>query len=937
VARDRGEPLVTGRDARPRPPVLGRWLIRLRPLGRRRADIESDLRDLFEQRTASLGARHASWRYLRDALSLWTHRLPDQFVIPAEPRRRAGGHMRQDVVFALRLFRRQPGLFGVAIAGLAIAIGLSAAIFSIVNGAFLHGSGISDDSVFQAKLTVGPWSRTSGNTSPFLGNWAYDDYRDLQASAPSVSVAAAALDIRTLRTPDDQSTTVGGLAVTGNYFALIGAHAARGRALSVADDASGAEPVAVLSYAVWTNLLGSDPTIVGRSVWIGDRVYTVVGVIERGFTGSAGDGHMLPAFWTTLGEQSAASADRDSADRRARSTQLEALTRKPLTTADDIATMATLRAELSKPATAWNPPVNVFVRLGPGVSVAQASAELNARAMALSTHAGHPVDHNVVRLDANNDARAPVLAAIVLGIVALVVLLAAANVTNVLLASAAGRAREIGTRLALGAGRGRVMRQLMTESLLVGAAGGALGFLGAFWSVATIAHWMQLPITFDVVPDYRIAALTAGLTMVIGVAAGLAPARYIRHGDLVSALKTDRIGAPSAIRPGGLRSTLIAGQAAASVALLVIAALFTRSAVQVTTADLGLDAAHLLGVAVVLPSSYDGLRTDAYWKTATTRVRSLPGVTATAFVDPPLYEGSASSIFDGHYVYRLQTSADYFNAVGTNIIRGRAYTDNEVRSDAPVAIISESLARAFWADSNPVGARLTRVWGNDDRPGGPSMGLLRKPAGTVVVGVAADAVFGVRNQEAFAIYQPLHTHSPHLIVRTAGDPHAAADAVRTALSGIDADPGVAVRATAVSDNVARELEMPQSLGLLTVFIASVALGLATIGLFGVTTFVVGQRQQEVGVRLALGASGEDILRLLLRDGMRPVFIGLAAGLVLAFIAGRLVQRALYGISGHDPIAIIAAVVVLLAAAAAAIFIPARRATKIDPARMLREQ
>jgi predicted permease len=922
---------VTGR-----PPLLGRVLLKLRPLGARRRDVAADLLELFEQRTIALGLRRASWRYVRDAASLWVHRLPNHDTITA-PQRRSRGHMRQDIVFALRLFRRQPGLFGTAVVGLAVAIGLSTAIGSIVNGAFLRGSGIADSTVAQAKLTVGPWQRTTGGTSPTLGNWAYDDYRDLEASAPSVSVAAAAQSFGALRASEGRSTTIGGLAVTGNYFALMGANTAYGRTLSASDDAPGADPVVVLSHALWTNLLGADPAIVGRSVWIGDRAYTVAGIVARGFTGSAGDGLTPPAFWTALGEQAAASADRSAAERRARTTQLEALTQKPQLSSLDIETMATLRAELSRPPSGWNPPVNVFVRLRPGVTLTQASAELNARAIALSARAGHPVGRNVVRLDANNGAASPSLVAIVFGIMALVVLLAAANVTNVLLASAAGRAREIGTRLALGAGRGRVVRQLMTESLLVGAAGGGLGFLGAFWSVATLAHWMQLPITFDVAPDYLIAAFAAGLTTTIGIAAGLAPARYIRHGDLVSALKTDRLGAPSAIRPGGLRSTLIAGQAAASVALLVIAALFTRSAVLATTADLGIDADHLLGVSAVLPASYDGARADAYWQTATARVRSLPGVAATALVDPPLYEGWASSMFDGRYVYRLQTSADYFPAVGTSIVRGRAYTADEVHADAPVAVISASLARAFWGGSNPIGARLTRVWGEDDRQGGLRMGLLRKPAGTVVIGVAADAVLGVRNHEALAIYQPLSTRNPHLLVRTIGDPRASADAVRTALGGIDADPGIAVRATPVSDNVARELELPQTLGMLTVLIASTALGLATIGLFGVTAFVVGQRQHEVGVRVALGARREDILRMLLREGMRPVFVGLAGGLLLAFVAGRLVQRGLYGVSGHDPIAIAAAVLVLLASASAAILIPARRAATVDPVRMLRER
>jgi predicted permease len=846
--------------------------------------------------------------------------------------------MRQDVVFALRLFRRQPGLFGVAIAGLAIAIALSAAIFSIVNGAYLRGDGITDPAVVRATLTVPRWRPwAGGNESPHAGDWTFADYEQLQPMS-SMTVAATARDFRSLRLNDGRSMSVSGRPVSGNYFSVIGVGASLGRTLSPADDTPGAAPVIVVSHGFWKNVLAGDPSFVGKTVWLDDRAYAVVGVAARGFLGNEGRGDTPPSFWTTLADHRTSSLERATAVAAARRAQLDALAHKSALSPDEAQTVTTLRAQLSATDTSWNLPVQVFVRLSAGVTPAQAASELNAQAAAMASGFGKTVAPNAVLLSSLSSNMGVVI--VLLVVVGAIVLLAAANVTNVLLASAAGRSKEIGTRLAIGAGRWQVVRQLMIESLLLGAASAALGFVAAFWGAPVLGHLVQLPPTFDVAPDLRVGAFVAAVTVVMCVCAGLAPARYIRHGDLVSALKTDRLGSPGTIRPGRLRATLIGAQAAASIALLVVAALFTRSAVHTATMDLGIDADHLLSVSVNLPSSYDDARAAAYWTTAMERLRGFGPVQSTALINPQLFQGSVSSQFHGHYVHRLFTSGGYFETAFTRIVRGRAYTEADARAGTPVAVVSESLARAYWGDVDPIGERLTRVWGSDDAPGAPRVSLTDKPAGTVVIGVAADAVMTLRNHEAFAIYQPLPAsmiRAAQMIVRTSGDPRTAIAPMRDIMRSLDADPGLSVQERLVSDNVAEQLGEPEGIGILTSLIASIALGLAVVGIFGVTAFVVRQREHEVGVRMTLGAQGRDILRLLLRDGLRPVVIGLVAGLVLAFIAGRLVQRALYGISGHDPIAIVAAIAVLLASAAAAILIPARRATTIDPARMLRDQ
>lgn len=919
------------------PPLLGRVLLRLRPLGARRRDVEADLLELFEQRVASLGRRRASWRYLRDATSLWLHRLPDPDAITTPPRR-SRGHMRQDIVFALRLFRRQPGFFGTAVVGLAIAMALSTAIFGVVDSAVLRGNGL-DPAIVRVTLTVPPWSRTSGaSISPFFGDWTYRDFTALQVD-DAVSLAASSRTFVTLRTTSGVAVSMVGRAVTGRYFQTLGASTALGRTFGPADDDPAAKPAVVISYAFWNNVLKADPAVIGSTVWLDDVAYTVVGVTARGLLGDSGRYETPAAFWVTLGNQAANLASRQMADAGARRAQLEALRQKPVPAPNDLATMQALQREIDRAAPDYNPSVMVIARLPSETAKEQLASTLNGQAIALAAASGQRIGPTVLQVVSANSREDTAAVSIMAILVGLIAVLAAANVTNVLLASAAGRAREIGTRLALGAGRSRIARQLITESLVIGAAGGALGLLASFWTSPILASLMQLPPTFDVSVNLRAGLFVAGVTTFMGVAAGLAPVRYVRAGDLASTLKTEQIRTSLTTRPGRLRSLLIGCQAAASILLLALAALCARSAIHASTMPLGFDADHLASVAVSLPASYDDSRTDVYWRTAIERALATPGITAAALVNPAPFEGAVGSRIDNHYVHRIQTSADYFAAAGTRIVRGRAYTDAEARSNASVAVISESLARLYWGGKSPLGARMTKVWDSDDRPGASLGNLVRRPAGTIVVGVAADAVLTLDNHEALTIYLPMpagRIGGARLLARTAGNPRATIGALTASLKTLDADPGITLRTAFVDDNVSKGLEKPRTLRLLTTILSAAALVLAVIGLFGVTAFVVRQRQHEIGVRLSLGATGSQIVQMLVREGMRPIYVGLAVGLGLALLGGRVVQAILYGVTGHDPLALVAAVGVLLAAAGAAILIPARRALRVDPARSLRE-
>ncbi len=774
--------------------------------------------------------------------------------------------------------------------------------------------------------------------SPFFGDWVYRDYLTLRADEGG-TLAASSRTFVTLRAASGAALPLQGRAVTGQYFQVLGAGTELGRTLGPSDDSASAAPVVVISYALWKNVLKSDPAVIGSALWLDDAAYTVVGVAARGLLGDSGRSETPAAFWVTLGNQASMLASRQLADAQARRAQLDAIRRKAVPTPDDLATMQTLQSEIGQGTVDYNPSVMVVARLRSGAARAPLAAALNGQAIALAAGADRKIGPSVLQLVDANSRGDTALVSIMAILVGLIVLLAAANVTNLLLASAGGRAREIGTRLALGAGRRRVARQLITESLLVGAAGGALGLTASFWTLPILASLVELPPTFDVSIDLRAGLFVAGLTTVMGVAAGLAPVRYMRAGDLASALKADQLRSSLATRPGRLRGILLGCQAAASILLLSLAALCARSAILASTMPLGFDADHLATVAVSLPASYDDGRTEVYLREAIDRAQATPGIVAAALVNPSPFEGNVGSRIDGRYVHRLQTSAGYFAAAGTPIVRGRAYTDAEVRTNAPVAVISASLARLYWGGRSPLGARLNKVWDTDDKPGASLGNLARRPAGTVVVGVAADAVLTLENHEALSIYLPMpagRIGNARLLVRASGNPRASIGALTANLRNLDADPGIALRTALISDNVSAGLQKPRTLGLLTIILSTSALLLAVIGLFGVTAFVVGQRRHEIGVRLSLGATASQILAMLMREGLRPVCVGLMCGLMAALLGGRLIQTVLFGVTAHDPWALIAAVVVLLTAASLAILIPARRAARIDPAKMLRE-
>jgi predicted permease len=910
---------------KPRPPRLGRFFLRWQPLGDRREEVDADLLELFDLRVATRGRRYAAWRYCLDALSVWRLvRMADVSgsVRAVRPRRSWFDGVGQDVVFASRLFRREPALFSLTIGGMALAIAITTSVFSVVYPFAFPPPGVPEPRSTY-RLSV---ARGSSSGAP----WAYADYLRLQAAPKSFEPAAAvAPGLGVLEFGGDSTREVdtpryihAGI-VSGNFFRVMGGRVSIGRPLLEDDDKAGAAQVMVLSDRLWQSEFAADPQVVGQRIHFGRELFTIVGVAARGFTGSDELG-AAPACWISLTSYS------------------ESREREPKSEFD--------RRWLT---------VQVFTRLTRGNGQSAVEDEATAVAVALAAERGM-VDATTrprVELISFDEPRSDSSAGtfvftVVIVIVGLIVVLTAANVANLLLASAAGRSREMAVRLTLGANRTRILRQLVTESLTLSLLGGAAGFVLTFWTAPLLARALQAPDALDVSPGFRVFAFALLVTTAVGLFAGLAPARHGRRGALLPALKDDS-PLTTSVRSSRLRSTLVGMQAGASIVLLVCATLLTRSLVEVIRFDYGIDAAHLVQVNFDFRRSQTTPVIEAYLHTAQERLRQIPGVTGAALTLIAPFErgyapqriGKQSPRTVGAYlrgesfpvVLRHETSAEYFQTVGVRIVRGRSFTADEQRAGAPVAVISASAARQFWAGEDPIGSSLLRVWGDDDPADGRPRGLMRKPRGTRIIGVAAETITRLQSYDAPAIYLPLepsNLHPVRLVVRTSGDPARYRAPIREALKAVDRD--IEISTSLVSDGVQAQMQYPKVYAIIAGVFGSSTLVLAVIGLFGVTAFVVGQRRREMSVRLALGATGTDVVRLLVRDALRPVVIGMGCGLFLSLLAGHVIRGMLYGVSGHDPMSIVSAILILIAAATGAALGPARRALRINPSEMLKQ-
>jgi predicted permease len=864
-----------------RPPLLARLLLRLRPLGSRRAEIEADLHEAFVERASRHGGPRAALRYYIDVLSVWRWNPSGIRVVR---------DVAQDLTHGLRVFRRNPGAIATTIGGLALAIGVSTAVFSLLNATLWFRPGVSDpDSAVRVERA---WKGGLSHAWPYAEFLALREMsRDVRIEATTI-IGESPMFSTTAPTVDrDDSRRVRAGFVSGGYMTTFGARPLHGRVLLPDDDVVGAQLVAVAGYTFWTRRLESDPSVVGRVVWVNGKPVTIVGVTERRFTGITEE---PPALWMSFAGTHA------------------------------------LGYGYLPSSFATRMPVAVVAKMAAGATIAQSEGQVGAMAAALGSASVDQYRTTGVKLvpasQRPGQKGTGLIVALILSAIGLVVLLACVNVANLQLASAFARQREIGVRLALGASKARIVRQLVTESIALGWVAGAMGLAFAIWLAPVLARLINVPITYDFAPDARVFAFLMVVSCAAGIGAGLAPARYGARGDLLTPLKGDgpRVGRSG--RPSRVRASLIGVQAAASLVLLVIASLAVRAAIRATQIDLGFDPNRLIAVSGI-PGRDEAAK--VYLDVAIERVRAVPGVSAVSLAAAPPFHGGYTGIkFDRggeeHRAFVNRTDADYFSILGLRIVRGRAYTEAEVAADAPVALVSETLARRLWGSEEPLGQVLHEFKLTDKAPR------------VTVIGVVSDTVTARLHEIRTAtIYRPLtQLRYARMIVRSEGPPESVLPALRAALLPID--PRVRTEITPVRNGLQRELETPRSFAKIAGYVAALALSLAVIGIYGVTTFVTGQRTREIGVRIAVGASRTDVLRLLLRDSLRSVVLGLGAGVVVALLASVFFSGAMYGVTALDPIAFAAASITLLVAAALAAYVPTRRAARVDPVVVLRQ-
>ena len=797
-----------------------------------------------------------------------------------------------DLRYGLRMLARNPGFTAVAVLALALGIGANTAIFSVVNAVLLRPLPYPDSGRL---VTLWGTKKAAGFAGPVtICEPDYPEWRDQNHVFDGI--AGFRWETANLTRAGEPARLIGS-AVTASFFPLLGVRPALGRAFSSEYERAGHDNVVLISHSLWQDHFGSDPSVVGKSITLDDRILTVAGVMPESFAfPSQAD------YWT------------------------------PAVLASDC----------------HNTTMRVVAHLGPGVKMERARDDvaLIARRLIQERHRPDPGwSWTVMRLQDEMSSNLRPSLFLLLGAVGLVLLIACANVANLLLARASSRYREVAIRSALGASRTRVIRQMLTESVLLALFGGGLGLVAATWSrdslVALMPHKLAAPGLVGRIVSVRLDAWVLGFTLLIslltGLVFGLAPALETSGSGVAEALKEGGRSS-SGLGRGRLRNTLVVGEMALALVLLVGAGLLIRSFARLTSVDPGFRPVHLLTMNVNLPDSryQTAGQMIAFERRALGRLAALPGVEhAGAVFGLPFGETLISgdiSVEDqpsaNAGAAKLVVSNDYFQTLGMPLVKGRLFNDHDTETSPHVLIISQSLAVRLWPHDDPIGRHLD--------PGFSDSGWY------TVVGVVGDvkqrSLDETRNP---VIYMP-YAQSPisflmqdiTFVVRTAPDPASLIDPARRAID--DVDPNLPVfDAATMSQLVAQTVDEPRFNSVLLGAFAALALALAVIGIYGVMSYATAQRTHEIGVRMALGAEREDVLKLVVGQGIRLTIAGVGIGLAGALALTRLLAKFLYGVGPLDPASFFGAAVLIAAVALVATYIPARRATKVDPMVALR--
>ena len=795
----------------------------------------------------------------------------------------------QDLRYALRQLRKSPGFTLFAGAALALGIGATTAVFSIADAVLLRPFSYRDPSrlvmIWEDDTAYG-FPRNNGSPFAFTQwkerNHVFEDMAALTHDSLNLIGHGA---------PEYLHTD----SVTPNFFSVLGVDAGRGRTFTSDDGRPGAPLTVVLSYGLWVRSFGADPHLVGQELLLSDAKYTVIGVMPASFRFLDPEVDVWrPSQWTS-----------DYIDHRKN---------------DHFLTMVG--------------------RLKPGISIPRAASEMVVLGKQLS--AANIWDANAVlvplREQISGNVRPVVL--ILLGAVAFLLLIACANLANLLLARASARTREIAVRLALGATQWRLVKQTLTETLLLSCMAGVIGMGLAFWGTRFLALLVPNGITATPHVDGRLLAFTSFVSIGTGVLFGIAPALRASKTPVIVPLKQG--DGRSGIGPGGhrLRRVLVVTEVALTMVLLTGAALMLRSFQKLHHQDPGFRADHVLTLQTTLPRpKYDELaRRSQFYREVVQRVETLPSVAAAGYATylPLADSGGGSLVTVENRPVDLKhmlianvrvVTPDYFRAVGMNLRAGRLLDHGDGAQATKTVVVNQIMARTYWPGMAPVGRRFKRGPLNSDSPW------------WTVVGVVADMRQGgmdvpVRPEAYFPFEQADFFWPDSLAVRTSGNPLNVANEVRQQIWAVDKDQPIA-NVTTLDDLVDSSIAQPRLNTSLLGGFAAIGLLLAALGIYAVLSFAVTQRTQEIGVRIALGATAQDVLRMVLATGGGLFLMGAAIGLVAAVVMSRLVSHLLFEVSPGDPVSYVSVVVVFAAIALLACYIPARRAAKVDPMVALR--
>jgi putative ABC transport system permease protein len=804
--------------------------------------------------------------------------------------------LEQDLRYALRSLRKRPGFSAVVVLTLALGIGANAAIFSVVNAVLLRRLPYANAD--RLVLLSGAPRENAENVSPAA---SFPDFADFRASATSFEqLAAYTTTDRTLTVPDGEPTRLSTASVTANFFSTLAVRPALGRGILAEDDRIGALPVVVVGHSLWSSRLGASPGALGQRLTLDGVAYTVVGVMPSSFRFPTSSHLWIPLAADTFG----------------------------------IAERGIHR-------------LAVLGRLEP--TVTRAGAEQEVAAIARRLEEAYP------RTNAKRSAALQPLHEVIvqgvrpallvlLGAVGLVLLIGCANIANLLLARAAAREREVAVRTALGAGRGRLARQFITESLVLSLLGGACGLLVAVWGVRALvaAAPSSIPRVADIGIDPAVLGFLLAVSVLTGIAFGVLPAMQLSRTQALGSLREGGRGATAGAGRKRFRHALVMCEVAIAVVLVIGASLLLKSFWRLQQVNPGFDPQRLLSVRVQLPMARYGQRPQvrAFFEELRQKVAALPGVQSVAVAfEHPLSQGWTTSFtIDGHErpaqgeepeARMRPVTANYFRTAGVRLLAGRDLSERDLADGAAVVVINDAFAKQHFPGEDPIGKRLLR------QPWWPEM----PPAFEIVGVVAGERFRGLATEPDAATYFPFTVfpfNEQYLMVKTRGEPMALVPMLRQAIWAIDKQLPVENVQT-MEDILEQSLDSPRFVTSLLTLFAAVALLLAALGIYGVLSYTVTQRTGEIGIRMALGAPRASVLRLVVGQGMALALLGALGGIALAVAATRVLARLLYGVSATDPLVFVSATTLLIAVALLATYLPARRASRVDPMIALRAE